>query len=1079
METIKTAGLKLAMDGSAEFARSLKSINAELKTNSAQLQKLTAEYGKNSTNTQVLRQKSELLSDRLSKQKEVTANLNDKLKETEEKYGKNSVEAEKMRAKVEQSETAELKLQKQLDEVNRELEKQTSKLVGVGAALENAGGKISGAGKTMAGFGKTMSIGVTAPIIAATGLLMKAGGDFEEATSIIAKATGATGDALEEFKEDAKAVAATVPNSLSDIGGAIGEINTRMGFTGDALRTASTDFLNFSRITGTDVVSSVRLVSRAMGDAGIDSSEYKTLLNQLTVAAQASGVSIDTLTEQLAKYGAPMRALGFSTAETIALFSQWEAVGVNTEIAFSGMKKAIGNWGKEGKDARVEFKKTLDEIAATPDIASATTKAIEVFGVKAGPDLADAVKGGRFEYEKFLDKIEGGETALDDTAAASLTFKDELKMLGNEISIAVEPASKSLLKSFREFKPTIVAVINKVAELVGKFTSLSTEQQGNILKWIAIAAVAGPVIGLIGKITQGVGGLVTVFGKMIKAIGESATAGALMSGPGGWIMLAVGAIAALAVVIANIPSEMDKLTDSIEKQNEAITPWVDEYGEAASRLDDINKAISDSGHTLDEVNGVIDAAEQGIYDILKSSYDNQEGLRQEDLDNIKAYNEELTNAEAEKLEMYQENQRTALTMIGLEAKNITTKNNAEYLKTVEDGLNQANEATQAAYERKIQIINQQNKAGAFANQEAYQKELQAAQAWKDEQIGINQSLADEAYAIVTKSSSDHMIVETDKYNQLKAITDQHAIDQEAYFAGLDELNKQAIETGYSNNAEQEKLLWERDAAEQRFKDNYKMVLESIDKDTANAWFSMLLQTKQKGGEIDDASKTTASNILSAFANLPSDMQESGKETLLGMIKGIEDQVPGLEDAANMSAEEIIDTLNTALDIHSPSGKTEWSGEQVGEGLALGVENKKGRVSGAAQSVGGLLLSGLKNILGIHSPSRPAREFANLVDDGLIYGLLDKIKEVEKASDKVAEAALPDLPDLNRELEKVIGGEAEINVRIRKEKDADDERKRQEEKQSLAALIADVLVDALNGLSVNLDGRLVGRAQAKG
>ena len=64
---------------------------------------------------------------------------------------------------------------------------------------------------------------------------------------------------------------------------------------------------------GLSLIHILRLVSRAMGDAGIDSSEYKTVLNQLTVAAQKSGVSVDTLTEQLAKYGAPMRCLLYTS----------------------------------------------------------------------------------------------------------------------------------------------------------------------------------------------------------------------------------------------------------------------------------------------------------------------------------------------------------------------------------------------------------------------------------------------------------------------------------------------------------------------------------------------------------------------------------------------------------------------------------------------------------------------------------------------------------------------------------------------------------------------------------------------
>lgn len=78
-------------------------------------------------------------------------------------------------------------------------------------------------------------------------------------------------------------------------------------------------------------------------------------------------------------------------------------------------QKEITTWSAEGKDARVEFQKTLDEIAACPDIASATTKAIEVFGTKAGPDLADAIQGGRFEYSQFLDLIESSAGTVETT----------------------------------------------------------------------------------------------------------------------------------------------------------------------------------------------------------------------------------------------------------------------------------------------------------------------------------------------------------------------------------------------------------------------------------------------------------------------------------------------------------------------------------------------------------------------------------------------------------------------------------------------------------------------------------------
>ena len=61
-----------------------------------------------------------------------------------------------------------------------------------------------------------------------------------------------------------------------------------------------------------------------MGDAGIQAEDYADVLDMLTVAGQQSGISIDTLATNLAKYGAPMRALGIDTKDAIALFAGWE-----------------------------------------------------------------------------------------------------------------------------------------------------------------------------------------------------------------------------------------------------------------------------------------------------------------------------------------------------------------------------------------------------------------------------------------------------------------------------------------------------------------------------------------------------------------------------------------------------------------------------------------------------------------------------------------------------------------------------------------------------------------------------------
>ena len=64
---------------------------------------------------------------------------------------------------------------------------------------------------------------------------------------------------------------------------------------------ASEAFLKYARLNGTDVNTSVQLVTRAMGDAGIAAEDYGSVLDSLTVAGKKSGISVDTFGDQSRK----------------------------------------------------------------------------------------------------------------------------------------------------------------------------------------------------------------------------------------------------------------------------------------------------------------------------------------------------------------------------------------------------------------------------------------------------------------------------------------------------------------------------------------------------------------------------------------------------------------------------------------------------------------------------------------------------------------------------------------------------------------------------------------------------------
>lgn len=407
-------------------------------------------------------------------------------------------------------------LKKDIDSTNeslksKALEEYKSKMQVVSESLESSGNKIKKIGEGISTFGKGASV-ASAGIVAAGAAGVVSYKEVKVGLDNVIKATGATGEAAKGLEKTYKNIASNSGDDFGAIGSALGEVNTRFGFLDQKAEDCTKTFLEFARINNTDATTAVQLVSRAMGDAGIKADDYGKLLDQLSSAAQASGISIDKLTENLTKYGAPMRALGFDTKESIAIFSSWEKAGVNTEIAFSGMKKAISNWSSSGKDARKEFKKTLDEIAKCPDIASATTKAIQIFGQKAGPDLADAIKGGRFEYTDFLNIIEKSEGTVKNTFNQLTDGTEDAAIAMNNAKLAAGEFGKAIMVG----ATPILKELSKQVKVASKwFQGLDQTTKDNIVRVAAFTATVGPTALVVGKLTSGIGSLVSGSGKAI------------------------------------------------------------------------------------------------------------------------------------------------------------------------------------------------------------------------------------------------------------------------------------------------------------------------------------------------------------------------------------------------------------------------------------------------------------------------------------------------------------------------------------------------------------------------------------
>lgn len=306
----------------------------------------------------------------------------------------------------------------------------------------------------------------------------------DEGSDNVIKATGATGQEAEALQESYKNVAKTFKGDFSEIGTVLGEVNTRFGYTGEELEETTKQFLRFADITGTDAKTAVANVSKALKAAGLEDKNYTKLLDQMALAAQKSGISVDTLTEGLTKNGSTFRAMGFDTESTIAILSQFEAAGVNTETVLAGMKTATKKWADEGKNAKDEFSKAITEIANAPTEVEKTQKAMEIFGKKAGTEVADAVSTARVNYADFINEMKNSEGTVKTTYETTKDAFDDFDILIQNVKTDFADFTSDVMSEYgpelKEGFKIIGDAIKGVIGFVFDFTSALGETFGEL-----------------------------------------------------------------------------------------------------------------------------------------------------------------------------------------------------------------------------------------------------------------------------------------------------------------------------------------------------------------------------------------------------------------------------------------------------------------------------------------------------------------------------------------------------------------------------------------------------------------------
>lgn len=450
-------------------------------------------YDQNKKRADELRKKLQELADSgVSKSSEEYKKYKAELVDTEKEMAKNEKTAENLEIQILNQEAAVKDTEKQmrhykdgLEKLGKEEDEATDDAKDLGTAVKKAG---DDAEKGTGGF--TVLKGALADLVAdgikaALGALKDlAKGvydswkSYDAGADAIIKKTGAVGKQADDLKEAYSNLTKSVLGDFEDIGNAVGEVSTRFGATGKDLEDLTTQFIKFADINGTDVTSSIDSAQAAMAAWGIESKDTSKYLDMVTKASQDTGTGVEEINTALLNNSTAFQEMGYSIEDATFFMAGLEKSGADTNTVLTGMKKALQKATKEGKPLSDVMGELEEEIKNAKTQQEAMSKASEIFGTKAGPALATAIRDGRVSFQDLGKTMEEFQGTVETTYDATLDGPDKIQLaLQNLKSAAAETfgefmdkhgpeVTEFVQKFIKEYLPVIIQLLDKTFKAI-------------------------------------------------------------------------------------------------------------------------------------------------------------------------------------------------------------------------------------------------------------------------------------------------------------------------------------------------------------------------------------------------------------------------------------------------------------------------------------------------------------------------------------------------------------------------------------------------------------------------------------
>lgn len=559
------------------------------------------------SNMEQAQAKAKNLNEQIKLQKERVEAVKNMTQQAAAKYGEADIKTLKWRESLAGA-TAEL------NKMEAELKAVPSNISLIGQAMQETGEKIKEVGKKIQDVGKNMTTNVTAPIMAVGAAALKSFNDVDAGYDAVIKKTGASGEALEDMQGIVDNLATSIPTDFETVGNAVGEVNTRFGVSGEELESLSKQFIQFADLNETDVSTSIDSVQSAMAAWGLETSDTGAYLDTLNAVAQQTGADAVKLADDMVTNSASLKEMGFSASDAALFLGKLDTQGIDSSTVMTGLKKALANAAAEGKPMSEALQDLQTDMQNADSDADSMALAIDLFGAKAGPQLASAISEGRLSLDAL------GTSLTDNIGNVGTTFEatqdpiDQWKTTLNSLKLAGASLGATI---GTVLVPIMETVKNVVMTLKEKWDALSPSTQEAIVKAALIAAAIGPVITVVGKLTSGVGSLIGGVGGII---GKISAFSAVLSPTTLIIAAVVAAIVGIIAVIKNWGAIVDWIKGVWSSLKTTVSNvWTSIKTTISNAMTSVKTTVSNAWTS---VKTTISNALTGVYNTVVTKFNN-------------------------------------------------------------------------------------------------------------------------------------------------------------------------------------------------------------------------------------------------------------------------------------------------------------------------------------------------------------------------------------------------------------------------------------------------------------------------